>query len=297
MLAMPPILSAMRVRVRMAEQQVVDVRHQRRALPAGGDIARAEVRDHRHAGALRDHGRLADLQGVRRRPRDRWSGRGSRSAPPGRSGARRAARRGRTVRPSWKFSREIAAVVRGGVGDGQNRRGALARGRAWTGIRWCRTRRPADFDDGDIDAIERRAAHHAGDSHRRLSSFCNSASRRSASMGRSSSRLQAADALGDAVTHRLEELDLHRARSLRISASSSVTTCSVRSCSFSTSLRALDHAAAAGRPGAPLRCRSCGRRLPGSTLRRKMMRSPASFTETLRLRTPSSCSASSVSSW
>ena len=65
MLAMPPMLSATRVRARMAEQQVVDVGHQRRALAAGGDIARAEIRDHRDARALRDHRGFADLQRVR----------------------------------------------------------------------------------------------------------------------------------------------------------------------------------------------------------------------------------------
>ena len=44
------------------EQQVIDQRHQRRALAAGGDVAHAEVADHRSAGALGDHGGLADLQ-------------------------------------------------------------------------------------------------------------------------------------------------------------------------------------------------------------------------------------------
>ena len=63
-LAMPPILSATRVRARMAEQQVIDEGHQRRALAAGGDIARAEIGDHGDAGALGDHGRFADLQRV-----------------------------------------------------------------------------------------------------------------------------------------------------------------------------------------------------------------------------------------
>ncbi len=47
---------------RVAEEQVVHVGHQRRALPPGGDIARAKIGDDRHAGALRDHRGLADLQ-------------------------------------------------------------------------------------------------------------------------------------------------------------------------------------------------------------------------------------------
>ncbi len=63
---MPPIFSATRPRFVLPEQQVIDERHQRRALPARRDIARAKVRNHRDAGALRDHRRLADLQRVHR---------------------------------------------------------------------------------------------------------------------------------------------------------------------------------------------------------------------------------------
>ena len=64
MFAMPPMLSATRVRRGMAEEQVVHEGHQRRALSARRDIARAEVGDHRDARALREHRRLADLQRV-----------------------------------------------------------------------------------------------------------------------------------------------------------------------------------------------------------------------------------------
>ena len=49
---------------------------------------------------------------------------------------------------------------------------------------------PANLHDGDIDAVQRRAAHDSGDSHDRFNSFCNSLSSCSASMGRSSSRLR-----------------------------------------------------------------------------------------------------------
>ena len=49
---------------RVAEEQVIDVGDQRRALAAGGDVARAEIGDHRDAGALGEHGGFADLQSV-----------------------------------------------------------------------------------------------------------------------------------------------------------------------------------------------------------------------------------------
>ncbi len=51
-----------------------------------------------------------------------------------------------------------------------------------------------------------------GYSHDRFNSSCSSASSCSASMGRSSSNSSAADALGDLVVHRLEQLDLHGPR-------------------------------------------------------------------------------------
>ena len=66
---------------RMAEEQVVGVRDQRRALAAGGDVARAEVRHGRDAGPLGDDGRLADLE------------RRARVPPPGPSGLRKMADR------------------------------------------------------------------------------------------------------------------------------------------------------------------------------------------------------------
>ena len=110
MLAMPPMLSATRVRRAMAEQQVVDERNQRRALAAGGDVARAEIGDHRDAGALGEHRRFADLQRV-----------GAAFVIDGLAVAAdqlhrsvAAARRVSTARayssPSRKFRREMAAV-------------------------------------------------------------------------------------------------------------------------------------------------------------------------------------------
>ena len=47
---------------RMAEEQEVGVRDQRRAFAAGGDVARAEVGHSRDSGPLGDHGRFADLE-------------------------------------------------------------------------------------------------------------------------------------------------------------------------------------------------------------------------------------------
>ena len=64
MLAMPPMLSATRLRFAAGEQQVIDEGDERRALAAGGDVAGAEVGDHRDADAFRDHRRFADLQRI-----------------------------------------------------------------------------------------------------------------------------------------------------------------------------------------------------------------------------------------
>ena len=47
---------------RMAEQQIIDERHERRALASGRNVGRTEIRDHRDAGALGDHAGFADLQ-------------------------------------------------------------------------------------------------------------------------------------------------------------------------------------------------------------------------------------------
>ena len=64
MLAMPPMFSAIRVREGMAKEKIVHKGNQRRPLTAGGDVARAEVGNHRDARALRDHRRFAQLQRV-----------------------------------------------------------------------------------------------------------------------------------------------------------------------------------------------------------------------------------------
>ena len=73
-----------------------------------------------------------------------------------------------------------------------------------------------DLDDGHVDAIERRAAHDAGDSHWRFNSRCNSASSCSASMGRSSSRFSSRMRSAMPYPTRLEQLDLHRLGALRL---------------------------------------------------------------------------------
>ena len=49
----------------VTEQQIVGVRHQRRSMPACGHVPDAKVTHHGYPEALRDHGRLSDLQ---RRP-------------------------------------------------------------------------------------------------------------------------------------------------------------------------------------------------------------------------------------
>ena len=46
----------------MAEEQLVEIRHQRRALPAGRHVARTEVAHHGKPGQLGDDGRLTELQ-------------------------------------------------------------------------------------------------------------------------------------------------------------------------------------------------------------------------------------------
>ena len=48
--------------LRMSKQQPVDKARQRRALPAGGNIARAKIADGRDASTLGEDSRLDDLQ-------------------------------------------------------------------------------------------------------------------------------------------------------------------------------------------------------------------------------------------
>ena len=60
--AMPPIFSATRPRACIAIEQVIDERHQRRALPSRGHVRGTEIANRGDAGALGDHARLADLQ-------------------------------------------------------------------------------------------------------------------------------------------------------------------------------------------------------------------------------------------
>ena len=79
--------------------------------------------------------------------------------------------------------------VGGAVGDPEDGRADRSRVRRGREADRLHPRAP-NLHDGDIDAIERGAAHHSGDSHDRFNSFCNSLSSCSASMGRSSSRFK-----------------------------------------------------------------------------------------------------------
>ena len=60
---MPPMLDDA-VTVRMPRTPGVEGGHQRRTLAAGGDVAAAEVGDHRDAGEFGKQRGIADLQGV-----------------------------------------------------------------------------------------------------------------------------------------------------------------------------------------------------------------------------------------
>jgi hypothetical protein len=56
------------VTLRGMKHLMMECRHHRRALTAGGHVARAEIRHRGDAGAFGDHGRIADLEreGMRR---------------------------------------------------------------------------------------------------------------------------------------------------------------------------------------------------------------------------------------
>ena len=188
-LAMPPIFSAMRVRFAMTEQQVIDD-----TAPAARPVRR---RRYRARGNSKPPARpcaprappARRLQRVGAALRGRWSGRGSRSAPPGRSASPRAAPRARRVPPAGNSAARSRAVCVAAFGD---RRESPARTAFGIGGRLKPDRSPPRgpriVHDRHVDAVERRPAHDAGYSHGRFSSFCNSLSSCSASMGRSSSR-------------------------------------------------------------------------------------------------------------
>ena len=98
-LPMPPMFCTARLSCCVAEQQRVAPRRQRRALAAGGDVARAEIGDGGHAQTLGDDRRLGQLQRrtrvARARPGATPSGRARRPGRPAtpacRSGQRRRA--------------------------------------------------------------------------------------------------------------------------------------------------------------------------------------------------------------
>ena len=164
-LAMPPMFCSARRRPGRAEQQVIDQRHQRRPLAAGGDVAHAEVADHRAAGALGDHRRLADLQRRAQAARgarvvhrglavradevdvlDRDARRRRRRRAPRPRRPRRAARRDRTARrrrpaPGGRCVRAAGAGTAWSRRRARRRRGALAdAARSRTARRRCRRR-------------------------------------------------------------------------------------------------------------------------------------------------------------
>ena len=66
-LPMPPMFCSARQWSRRREQQRVGDGHEGSALPARGDVAHAEVGDHRQTRALGDHRRLTELPGGVRR--------------------------------------------------------------------------------------------------------------------------------------------------------------------------------------------------------------------------------------
>ena len=175
---------------RMAEEQVIDERHQGRALAAGGDIAGAEVGHHGDAGALGEDGRLAELERVGAAfvedglsvAADEFHR--AEALHGGQHGARVELRRAGNSSARWH------AVWVGQLETPRMAARTVGGSRALQVKPMVSTLRAADVDDGDIDAVERGAAHDSGDSHDRLSSFCNSLSSCRASMGRSSSRLR-----------------------------------------------------------------------------------------------------------
>ncbi len=65
MFAMPPMFSAMRARLGMPEELIVEKRNQRRAFAAGRHVAGTKIGDGLDARALGDHRRLADLHRAR----------------------------------------------------------------------------------------------------------------------------------------------------------------------------------------------------------------------------------------
>ena len=187
--AMPPIFSATRPSFAVAIQQVIDERHQRRAVSSRRHIARCESRTRREC-------RSAPPAPIRRRsaaccPRSwkivcPWQPISSMlsSGTPQLLHSLRVELRQQEVQPRDLGSMRLRS---------SKPRGCARAPRPGTESVSIRRRRrscrPLDIDHRDVDAVERRAAHDARNSHSRPSSCCNSASSFSASIGRSSSTL------------------------------------------------------------------------------------------------------------
>src|SRR5262249_52990870 len=90
--------------------------------------------------------------------------------------------------PEAKVQLRNGAGSRGGVGDREDGAAHFLRIRGGSKAASLHAA-AADFDNCDVDAVERRAAHDSSYSHGRFSSSCSSFSSCSASMGRSSSTL------------------------------------------------------------------------------------------------------------
>ncbi len=204
----------------MAEQQVIGKRHQGSAMPAGGDIALAEIGDGPQAGALGHDRGVADLERagdaaaeiVHRRAFVK-NGLAVQAAQRNRVQGNAPAAAGFANGFGVKLAQQEVQTRDGrgvghGVGHAQDGLAhVLGVGNRVEGDRLDLL--AADIDDGDVDPVERGAAHDAGDSHQFFSSFWSSDRSWRASMGRSSSRFSVADAGGELMIDGLEQLDLH----------------------------------------------------------------------------------------
>jgi hypothetical protein len=141
------------------EQQEIDERHQGGALASGRDVAGAEVGNHRHAGLLGNHGRFADLQRIRAALVE--DGLAMAADQLHRAETRDSIENGAGVELTQRKieSRDLRHEQVAAQGDAQDRR--VRRGLEADGLDAA----AADLDNGDVDTIERRAAHHARDSH------------------------------------------------------------------------------------------------------------------------------------
>ena len=118
-LAMPPRLTTTRSRAGSREQRRVEGRHQRRALPARGDVARAEIGDHGHVRAL------GDARGVvESGPSSLRAGDG---APSGRARRRRPLRAASTPAASHALAQRLRVEI--GQRDSPRARRARSRRR------------------------------------------------------------------------------------------------------------------------------------------------------------------------